>query len=87
MAVSTHLPHVCALTTAGEAVCFSSYWRGTRGFAYTYEDVTPTPGSYTAISAGKYRACALTEAGEVACWGSLMADRFFPDTGWWLYAH
>ena len=58
--------HSCALTEAGEAVCWSEY-----------QVRDPVPGRYTAIGVGGGRTCVLTETGEAVCWdrdGMLTTD-------------
>ncbi len=52
----------CALTDAGEAVC----WRSIHNKAAPPD---PQPGRYVAVSDGGYHTCALTEEGAVICWG------------------
>ena len=51
--------YACALTTDGEARCWSAYAR---------EHDAP-PGRYVAVAVGDAHACALTEDGEAVCWG------------------
>ena len=53
---------VCALTDAGEAVC----WRSVQ---HKTAPPDPQPGRYVAVSDGGYHTCALTEEGAVVCWG------------------
>ena len=52
----------CALTDAGEAVC----WRSVQ---HKTAPPDPQPGRYVAVSDGGYHTCALTEEGAVVCWG------------------
>ena len=52
----------CALTDAGEAVCWRSIHNKTA-------PPDPQPGRYVAVSDGGYHTCALTEEGAVVCWG------------------
>ena len=56
-AASPGTAHYCALTEAGEVIC----WGDSR--------FDPPPGRFTAISSGAVRTCAVTEDGEVVCWG------------------
>ena len=60
VAVSDADFHTCALTEAGEALCWG---RNTGG------ETEPPPGRYTTVSSGPDYTCALTEAGEAVCWG------------------
>ena len=52
----------CALTDAGEAVC----WRSVQHKAAPPD---PQPSPYVAVSDGGYHTCALAVDGSVACWG------------------
>ena len=51
----------CALTEAGEAVCWN---------ADDPSEVEALPGRYIAIDAAEGTTCAVTEDGEAVCWGS-----------------
>ena len=71
--------HACALTDAGEPVCWA--WESRRYDGYKedtpaespYHDqlTQPPPGPFIAISASEFRTCALTPPGEVVCWGDV----------------
>ena len=59
-AISAGLETACALTAAGEAVC----WRSVEN-----KTTAPPSGRYVAVSDGPEHTCALTGDGEAACWG------------------
>ena len=61
-AISTYGGYACALTEAGEPVC----WESIRN---VLPPPDPPPGRYMEVSDGHSHTCALTEAGEAVCWG------------------
>ena len=61
-AISARGGYGCALTEAGEPVC----WKSVRNVLLPPD---PPLGRYLALSDGHSHTCALTEAGEAACWG------------------
>ncbi|MYH68317.1 MAG: hypothetical protein F4152_07175, partial [Dehalococcoidia bacterium] len=65
-------PYVCALTTDGEARC----WSGPFG-----EGGSVSPGPFVAIAVGTEHACALTADGEAVCWGSFNLGPADPPPG------
>ena len=62
VSISTDGHYGCAVTDAGDAVCWES---GSNVVA----PPDPPPGRYVSVSDGGHHTCALTEAGEVVCWG------------------
>ena len=61
-AVSVGDAYACALTDAGEAICWGNVDN-------TVAPPDPAPGRYVAVSDGYGHTCALTEDGEAVCWG------------------
>lgn len=65
-------PYMCALTTNGEARC----WSGPLG-----EGGSVSPGPFVTIAVGAEHACALTADGEAMCWGSFNLGPADPPPG------
>jgi alpha-tubulin suppressor-like RCC1 family protein len=66
--------HACAVTTAGETVCWGENNVGQLGDGTTKNSSTPVAVSslrsnVTSVSAGYGHTCAVTTAGGVLCWG------------------
>ena len=62
VSISTDGHYGCAVTDAGDAVCWESE-------SNVVAPPDPPPGRYVSVSDGGHHTCALTEAGEVVCWG------------------
>ena len=65
-AISADGEHLCAITTAGDAVCWGYNDHG---------QVDAPAGKYAAISAGWGHSCAITTAGDAVCWGDNWAGQ------------
>jgi len=65
--------HSCAVTQAGNALCWGRNHRGQLGNNSTTDRTVPTEvsgsGRYVAVGVGEYFSCALTEFGGARCWG------------------
>jgi alpha-tubulin suppressor-like RCC1 family protein len=80
-AVTAGQAHACALTTAGDIICWGANDYGQLGYGHTRtlgDDQGERPdtwgavdlgGRATAVSAGAKHTCALLDDGGVACWG------------------
>ena len=73
-AISVGFAYGCALTEAGEAVCWKE-----EGVIAARPD--PASGRYAAVSDGTFNTCALTEDGEAVCWGSNRYGKTEPPLG------
>jgi hypothetical protein len=72
--VSVGGAHTCAVTTAGDLLCWGYNGDGRVGDGTTTDRSTPTAvsgldGGVAAVAAGGLHTCALTRGGAVACWG------------------
>ena len=74
-AISSGEAHTCALTEAGEAVCWGDDLEG---------QATPGAGFFVALSSGGAHTCALTEAGEAVCWGDDLEGQATPGAGFFV---
>jgi alpha-tubulin suppressor-like RCC1 family protein len=72
-ALDTRFSHTCALTAAGEALCWGRNDFGQLGDGSDESRSKPvrvrTDLRFTAIAAGAHHSCALTAGGRAYCWG------------------
>ena len=61
MAIAVSPDRGCALTKAGDARCWGSF--------YNHGPLDPPPGRYVTISSSQHQVCAVPEEGAVVCWG------------------
>ncbi|MEM7798665.1 MAG: dockerin type I domain-containing protein [Chloroflexota bacterium] len=67
--------HACALTTAGEVMCWGRNWEGQLGDGSTTNSLVPVNVSglnsgVVDVGVGERHSCALLDNGGVKCWGS-----------------
>ena len=72
--LSAGYQHVCAVTSAGAAICWGENQSGQLGDGTIVDKLSPTQvvgldSGIAAIAAGQFHSCALTTAGGVMCWG------------------
>ena len=71
-AIAASSSHVCALTTAGQAVCGQDQqWQWLGGVVAVMRPPDPGPHRYIAIGVGWGNGCALTDTGEAVCWDAV----------------
>jgi len=87
--VTTGQDFTCALTQAGNVMCWGSNTTGDLGNGTTNDSNVPVQvldvagtaplGGVIAISAGQYFVCAVTSAGAVLCWGDNADQELGPE--------
>ncbi len=73
--ISSGLEHVCAVTLAGQVLCWGNNTLG---------QASPPPDTFTKVSAGEAHTCGIHTDGTLVCWGDNANGQATPQSGVFL---